>query len=80
MKDDQIKQVMLEIATKGEQGLDINNPEVRYTFRNIEGDFSGLKAVCYMYVAMQRYLPGVNAGIDLSKEYAKATAMFKNQG
>jgi tetratricopeptide (TPR) repeat protein len=77
MTDDQIKQTMLEIAMKGEQGLDINNPDVRYTFRNIEGDFSGLKAVCYMYVAMHRFMPGVDAGIDLSKEYAKAMAMFK---
>jgi hypothetical protein len=77
MKDDQIRQMILEIATTGEQGLDINNPDVRYTFRNIAGDFSGLKAVCYRYVAMQRYLPGVDAGIDLSKDYAKAQQMFK---
>jgi hypothetical protein len=49
---------------------------VRYSFKSIEGDFSGLKAVSYMYVAMQRLMPGVDAGIDLSKEYAKAKAMF----
>ncbi len=36
----------------------------------------GVKAVCYMYVAMQRFMPGENAGIDLSKEYEKARAMF----
>jgi tetratricopeptide (TPR) repeat protein len=79
MTDDQVKPIMFEIATRGQQGIDINNPGVRYSFKTIEGDFSGLKAVCYMYVAMQRLMPGVNAGIDLSKEYAKATAMHGNQ-
>lgn len=76
LTDDQVKPIMLEISVKGQQGMDINNPDVRYSFKTIEGDFSGLKAVCYMYVAMQRLLPGVDAGIDLSKEYAKAIAMF----
>ncbi len=76
MTDDQVKPIMFEIATRGLQGMDINNPNVRYSFKSIEGDFSGLKAVSYMYVAMQRLMPGVDAGIDLSKEYAKATAMF----
>jgi hypothetical protein len=78
MTDDQVKPIMFEIAMRGQQGMDINNPEVRYSFKSIEGDFSGLKAVCYMYVAMQRLMPGVDAGIDLSKEYAKAKAMHGN--
>ena len=76
MTDHQIKPIMFEIAKRGEQGLDINNPDIRYSFQSIDGDFSGLKAVCYMYVAMQRFMPGENAGIDLSKEYEKARAMF----
>jgi Flp pilus assembly protein TadD len=76
MTDDQVKPIMFEIATKGLQGIDINNPDVRYSFKAIEGDFSGLKAVCYMYVSMQRLMPGVDAGIDLSKEYATAKAIF----
>jgi Flp pilus assembly protein TadD len=76
MTDDQVKPIMFEIATRGLQGMDINNPNVRYSFKSIEGDFSGLKAVSYMYVAMQRLMPGVDAGIDLSNEFAKAKAMF----
>ncbi|MCE3018902.1 MAG: tetratricopeptide repeat protein [Pirellula sp.] len=79
MTNDQVKSIMFEIATRGMQGMDINNPEIRYSFKSIEGDFSGLKAVCYMYVAMQRLMPGVDAGIDLSKEFAKAKAMFNGQ-
>ncbi|MFN7890919.1 MAG: hypothetical protein ACK5OC_11565, partial [Pirellula sp.] len=75
MTNDQVKSIMFEIAMKGQEGMNINNPEVRYSFKSIEGDFSGLKAVCYMYVAMQRLMPGVDAEIDLSKEYAKAKAM-----
>jgi tetratricopeptide (TPR) repeat protein len=76
MTDDQVKPIMFEIATRGLQGMDINNPNARYSFKSIEGDFSGLKAVSYMYVAMQRLMPGVDAGIDLSNEFAKAKAMF----
>ena len=76
MTDYLVKPIMFEIAMKGRQGLDISNPDVRYSFKTIEGDFSRLQAVCYIYVAMQRLMPDVNVGIDVSSEYAKATAMF----
>jgi hypothetical protein len=34
------------------------------------GAFSGMKIVSYMYAAFQQFMPGVDVGIDLSKEYA----------
>lgn len=34
------------------------------------GAFSGMKIVSYMYVAFQQFMPGVDVGSELSKEYA----------
>jgi hypothetical protein len=59
----------------GTGGLDIHNPEPRYTVKSLTGDFSALKIVCFMYVAAQRLIPGQDIGIDLSKEYALAKGM-----
>ena len=35
-----------------------------------------MQAVCYMYVAAQRILPGQDMGIDLSGEYRQASVLF----
>lgn len=59
----------------GTAGLDIHNPEPRYTVKSLTGDFSALKIVCFMYVAAQRLIPEQEIGIDLSKEYALAKGM-----
>lgn len=72
LPDDQLKPILFELVTKGEQGFDINDPEKRYHFQTLEGDFTGLKAVCYMYVAAQRIFPGQDIGIDLSSEFEQA--------
>jgi tetratricopeptide (TPR) repeat protein len=77
MSDKQVMPIMFEIAVAGQRGFDINNPDRRYKFNSIEGDFSGLQAVCYMYVAMQRLMPGQDAGIDLSKEFKQAQSLYK---
>jgi len=77
MDDSQIKKILFELAMKGDRGFDINNPDTRYQFDSLDGDFSGLRAVCYMYTAGQRILPGQDMGIDLSKEYAQAFSMLR---
>ena len=43
LTDEQLKPILFELVTKGEQGFDINNPEKRYRFESLEGDFTGLK-------------------------------------
>lgn len=77
MDDSQIKKILFEIAMKGERGFDINNPDTKYQFDSLSGDFTGLRAVCYMYTAGQRILPGQDMGIDLSKEYSQAVSMLR---
>jgi tetratricopeptide (TPR) repeat protein len=69
---DEIKKISFEIAFKGRQGLDINDPTQKYTLTSIEGIFTGLQLVSYMYVGFKRIEPKKDIGIDLSKEYDMA--------
>lgn len=74
---DEIKQIAFEIAEKGMQGLDMDNPEKKYTLNSLKGEFSGFILVCYMYVGFQMIDPTLDVGIDLSEEYNSAKQMHK---
>ena len=76
MTDQEIQAVGREIAILGMRGLDINDPAKKYTLKTLPGDFSGLHLVSMMYAAFQKTAPGTDVGIDLSREYAQAVAMF----
>ncbi len=52
--------------------MDINNPERKYQLISLQGNFSGLQLVCYMYVGFKRIAPEKDVGIDLSEEYRAA--------
>jgi len=69
---EKVREVSFEIAMKGRQGLDINNPERSYTLRSLPGEFTGLQLVSYMYVAFKQIEPGLDVGIDLSEEFKAA--------
>lgn len=71
------QKISFEIALKGRQGLDINNPEKKYTLDSLEGTFTGLQLVSYMYVGFKLIAPHKDIGIDLSEEYNMALN-FKN--
>ena len=71
------KQIAFEIALKGQQGLDINDPSKKYTLNSLEGVFTGLQLVSYLYVGFKRISPHVDAGIDLSEEYEMAVNLIK---
>jgi tetratricopeptide (TPR) repeat protein len=79
MTDQQIQAVGQEIAILGMRGLDINDPAKKYTLKTLPGDFSGLHLVSLMYAAFQKTAPGTDVGIDLSREYAQAVAMFDSR-
>ena len=69
---DKVREVGFEIAMKGRQGLDINNPERSYSLHSLTGEFTGLQLVSYMYVAFKQIEPGLDVGIDLSEEFKVA--------
>jgi len=75
MPDDKVRAALLEIALKGRQGFDMNDPAQKYSFKSIPGNFSGLAAVCHMYVAGKMIMPEHDFGFDLSEEYRAADSM-----
>ena len=74
------KKISFEIALKGQQGLDINEPSKKYTLNSLEGVFTGLQLVSYMFVGFKRVAPGMDVGIDLSEEYEMALHFMKLKG
>ena len=69
--------ISFEVAMLGRSGLDINDPEQKYQLKTLPGQFSGLQLVALMYVGFRQIAPGLDAGIDLSKEYEQATELFQ---
>lgn len=67
--------VVMEIARLGESGLQINDPDVRYTLNSIPGDFSGLQLLCYMHAGLKGLDPKADSGSGLDREYELARKM-----
>ena len=72
--------ITYEIAMLGREGLDIEDPEPKYTLKSISGNFTGMQLVSYMYVGLKQIDPGVDAGIDIENEYKMALEMFNKKG
>ena len=79
MNKDQVKTVAFEIAMLGQQGLDVNSPDPKYTLRSLPGNFSGTHLMSIMCVGFQQIAPGKDIGFDLSQECATAKQMFAAQ-
>ena len=76
---DEVKQVAFEIGLKGRQGLDINNPDKKYTLKTMKGFFTGLQLVSYMYVGFKIIDHSQDIGLDLSEEYKAALRLFEQE-
>jgi tetratricopeptide (TPR) repeat protein len=76
---EQVKQVAFEIGDKGRQGLDINNPEKKYTLNSMDGYFTALQLVSYMFVGFKMIDPQLDIGLDLSEEYQQALNLFSKE-
>jgi len=68
-----IGQAVMEIALLGRDGLAINKPAVRYTLKNLEGDFSGLELLSYLHVGFRMFDLKGDPGTGLDREYAAVT-------
>lgn len=71
-------ELTLEVAIKGQSGLDINNPEQKYTLKSLPGSFSGMHLLSIMYAGFKAIDPTMDAGVDLSAEYEAALSMQSN--
>jgi Flp pilus assembly protein TadD len=74
-----LKDLALELAMAGRDGFAVHNPDKRYRVKGLDGEFSGLAMVSFLYVAMQSVAPGAAVGFDLAAEYEQAKRMFKAQ-
>lgn len=79
MSPAELKKLTLELAMAGRNGFAVHNPNSRYQVKGLDGEFSELAMVSFLYVAMQQMSPGANVGFDLAKEYEMAKKMFKIQ-
>jgi tetratricopeptide (TPR) repeat protein len=75
MSSKEIQAIGFEIAILGQNGLDINNPDKKYSLRSLPGEFSGLHLCSIMFAAFKQFAPHEDVGIDFSKEYEAALEM-----
>jgi hypothetical protein len=73
----EIQKVAFEIGIKGQSGLDVNNPDTKYTLNTMKGEFTGLQLVCYMFVGFKSFAPEQDVGMDFSEEYRMAQEFYK---
>ena len=71
--------ITYEIAMLGRDGLDINNPDQKYTLKSMEGKFTGMQLLSYMFVGLKQIDPKLDSGIDLENEYQAALEMFNQK-
>lgn len=76
MRRDEVQAVGFEIGMLGQRGIDVNNPDSRYTLRTLPGEFTGLHLMSLMYVAFKQIAPHLDIGFDLSSEYAAALQLL----
>ena len=69
------REITVEVALLGQNGLDINDATQKYTLKSLHGKFSGMHLVCIMYAGFKELDPTLDAGIDLKAEYEAALAM-----
>jgi len=74
----EIQTIGVEIAILGQRGLDINNPDQKYSLRSLPGQFSGLHLCSIMYAAFKQFAPDEDVGIDFSIEYGAAIGTRPN--
>jgi hypothetical protein len=76
MSPGELQKLTLDLGLAGRDGFAVHDPARRYCVKGLEGEFSGLAMVSYLYVAMQHMAPGTDIGFDLAAEYAEAKSLF----
>ena len=79
MEQTQLAPLIMEMATLGEQGLPVNDPEKKFTLRLLPGEYTGLQIVCMMHVGMKKIDEVMDSGFDIDREYEAASATYKKQ-
>lgn len=80
MPQAELAPILMEMATLGESGLPVNDPEQKFMLRSLPGEFSALQIVCMMHVGIKLIDPSQGSGFDIDREYETALAMHRKQG
>ena len=76
MSTTDVRKLALDLSMAGPGGLEVNNSNGRYQVKGLQGEFSGLAMVCFLYVVKQQIAPEANGGMDLSQEFQMAKKLF----
>jgi hypothetical protein len=75
---EEVRQVAIEVAIVGQNGLDYASSEQKYALRTLPGKrFSGLHMMCLMFVAFKQIDPALDAGMDLHDAYREALTLYE---
>jgi len=75
MPRQRVGEIVMEIAQLGQSGLSINEPERRYTLKQLPGDYSGLQLVSMMHVGFRMFDPNMDPETGLEREYQMALSL-----
>lgn len=79
MSQQQLAPLVMEMATLGQSGLNVNEPDTTYRLKLLPGEFSGLQVVCMMHVGLKKINPEMDSGMDIDKEYDAALALYRRK-
>jgi tetratricopeptide (TPR) repeat protein len=79
MSAEKIKEIAFEVAMLGTSGLSINEPEKKYTLKSLEGRFSGMQLLCFMFVGFKIIDTNLPPVADLEAEYRQALKLYRSK-
>jgi tetratricopeptide (TPR) repeat protein len=72
-----VKEVALEIALIGRDGLDYADPTKKYRLQNLPGEsFSGLHLMCLMFAGFKRFAPEHDVDMNLEEPFLTALQLL----
>ncbi len=77
--NERVKEIAYEVAMLGTTGLSVNDPEKKYTLKSLEGKFSGMQLVCYMFVGFKIVDDKLPPVADLESEYQQALKLYRSR-
>ena len=77
---EKVREIAIEVARLGQNGIDYASPDKKYTLRSIPDEvFSGLHLMCLMHAGFKRLAPDSDTGMDLDEPFLKALEMHQQR-
>jgi tetratricopeptide (TPR) repeat protein len=79
MGTEKVKEIAFEAAMVGTNGLSINDPEKQYKLESMEGKFSGMQLLCFMFAGFKIIDNSLPPVADLETEYKAALKLYRRK-